>query len=74
MVAEERKAREQRRAVRREYGISKKILDENPDLKAVLDKILVDVRQGIEYQEADIAQMLGETNWFKRHTANWMKI
>lgn len=74
MVAEERKAREQQRAVRREYGISKKILDENPDLKAVLDKILADVRQGIEYQEADIAQMLGETNWFKRHTANWMKI
>lgn len=74
MATDERKGRLQRQAIKREYGISKKVLDDNPDLKAVLDKILADVRQGIEYEQADIAQMLGETNWFKRHTANWMKI
>lgn len=67
-------ARAQTTAIQREYGISKKILDENPDLQQVLNRIFADLKRGIEYQDTDIAQMLAETQWFKRHTSNWMNI
>jgi hypothetical protein len=69
-----KEARAQVGTIQRQYGISKKILDENPDLQAVLDKVFADLARGVEYEEADIALMLQETNWFKRHSDNWMKI
>lgn len=63
-----------RAGMEREYGISQAVLDDNPDLRAVLDKIFADLKQGIEYQPKDIAAMIQNTGWFKKHTSDWMKI
>jgi len=63
-----------RQSIKAEYGISKAILDQNPDLKAVLDGIMADLNRGIEYQPADLALKIKNTDWFRKHTSQWMQI
>lgn len=63
-----------RKTLRRDYGISAAILDENPELDAVLKSILKDQRNGIEYEAKDIASKIQNTDWFKRHTSGWMTV
>lgn len=63
-----------RQSIKAEYGISKAILDQNPDLKAVLDGLMADMNRGIEYQPADIALKIKNTDWFRKHTSDWMQI
>ena len=63
-----------RGSIKAEYGISKAILDQNPDLKAVLDGIMADLNRGIEYQPADLALKIQNTDWFRKHTSQWMQI
>lgn len=74
MAAETKPVPYTRAGIAGEYGISKAILEENPDLQAVLDTIFADLKRGVEYQPKDIATMIRNTDWFKKHTNSWMNI
>jgi len=63
-----------RKQLQRNYGISAAVLTKFPEVDKVLKKIFEDLKQGIEYEEKDIASMIQNTNWFKKHTSDWMKI
>ena len=60
--------------IRRTYGISDKILKDNPELVELLQILKDQRKKGIFYKDADVAQMVSETDWFMRHTESWMKI
>lgn len=74
MAPKTEKPQTTRAAIKAEYGISRAILEENPDLKAVLDGIMADLKKGIEYQPADLALKIKNTDWFRKHTGQWMEI
>jgi len=57
-----------------EFGVSAAILKANPELMTFLKKIQADQKQGIMWMDADIVGKLKETDWFKRHTSDWMAI
>jgi len=57
-----------------QFGISSAILDENPELKEALQKVLDLQKQGKTPTDENIVSMLNETNWFKNHSAQWMQV
>lgn len=74
MVEDKTKKVNLAREFKAEYGISKAILDQNPDLQGVLDQLRADRKRGIEYEPKDIALKIQNTDWFRKHTSNWMAI
>ena len=60
--------------IKRSYGISDKILKDNPELVELLQSLKAQRKKGIFYKAADVAQMVSETDWFMKHTEDWMKI
>jgi hypothetical protein len=63
-------------SLKAQWGVADSVLNdpENADLKALLDKIMADKEQGIDYAAADMAAMVKQTNWARKHTSNWMDI
>ena len=63
-------------SLKAQWGVADSVLNDpqNKDLKDLLDKIMADKKAGIDYSDADMAAMVKQTNWAKKHTANWMEI
>jgi len=63
-------------SLKAQWGVADSVLNapENQDLKDLLDKIMADKRNGINYEPAQMAAMVKQTNWARKHTANWMDI
>lgn len=63
-----------RKQLKKDYGISAAVLTEFPEVDKVLKKIFEDLKQGIQYEDKDIASKIQNTEWFKRHTSGWMTV
>lgn len=57
-----------------EFGVSNAVLKQNPELQTFLDSILAEQQAGRIWTDVDIARKFKETNWFQKHTADWMAI
>lgn len=56
------------------YGIAASVYKNNGEIRNLLKKILDDQKKGITYENADIVNMLNQTQWFKNYSEQYRNV
>jgi hypothetical protein len=61
-------------ALASKFGIAAAMYEQNPELMSVLQQVQDAAAAGKPIQDADVATMIQNTDWFRKHTNQWMQV